>query len=47
MCIYTLKLKKHINIYIYMILYGIFTNTQEASILQDSKNTPCIIKVKS
>ena len=38
-CIYMLKLNKHINIYTHMILYGIFTNTQKATTLQTSKNT--------
>lgn len=45
MCVYMLKLKKHINTY--EILYDISTNTQKATTLQTSKNVPCIIKAKS
>lgn len=32
--------------HIYMILYGIFTNTEKAAILQTCKNVPCMIKAK-
>lgn len=39
------KASKHVCIC--MILYGIFTNIQKATILQTSKNTPCMKKAKS
>lgn len=45
-CVYMLRLKKHLNMYC-MILYGIFTNIQKATILQTSKNTPRMKKAKS
>lgn len=46
MYIYAYAQTKKAQTYIYIILYGMSTNTQKATILQTSKPVPCMIKGK-